>query len=211
MAWVGGDRLDLPRTGDAGRTSGFADGAADAGARIVVQPRLQRLRRPAAGVAEGVDGGQPRPFGALRIEAGRHQRIEGARRHVGVFGAEMGPHRGDSGGRDGRIRGGQEGDAGVEGPRRCQAFEDAEEGRLAARIGGGERLEDEALGARPGDGQAGDGRLARNGRAVDDVVQQGRDGWCRPAGERHGQTRDWAAGRGSPGGRLVRMIVHEVT
>ena len=61
VARIGGDRFDLTRTGDAGRTGRIADGAADAVARIVVQPRLQRLRRAAAGVAKGVEAASRAP------------------------------------------------------------------------------------------------------------------------------------------------------
>ena len=122
----------------------------------------------------------------------------------------MRPHRGHRGGRDGRIGGGETVDRGGQRPRRRQPFEDAEQRRLAARVGRGERLDDDALGARAGDGQARHRGFAGDGRAVDDVVDEGGDRRRRPAGEGHGQAR---AGRPRKGisRRSTKLIVHEVT
>ncbi len=122
----------------------------------------------------------------------------------------MRPHRGDRGGGDGRIGGGQAVDRGRQRPRRRQPFEDAEQRRLAAWLGGGERLDDDTLGARAGDGQACHGGLAGDGRAVDDVVDEGGDRRRRPAGEGHGRARTGRPRKGISR-RSAKMIVHEVT
>ena len=92
---------------------------------------------------------------------------------------------------------------------RRQAFEDAEQRRLSARVGGGERLDDDTFGARAGDGQACDGGLAGDGRTVDDVVDEGGDRRRRPAGKGHGRA---LTGRPRKGiSRRSKMIVYEVT
>ena len=79
-------------------------------------------------------------------------------------------------------------DAGGERPRRRPAFEDAEERRLGGRLGGGQGLDDESLGAPAGDGEARHRCFAGDGRTGDDVVDEGGDRWRRPAGKGHGSS-----------------------
>ena len=100
-------------------------------------------------------------------------------------------------------------DRGGERPRRRQPFEDAEQRRLAARLGRGERLDDDALGACAGNGQARHRGFAGDRAAVDDVVDEGGDRWRRPAGGGHGEARTGRPRKGISR-RSTRMIVHEV-
>ena len=104
-ARIGGDRFDLRGACHTGRAGAVLDGAPDPRVRVVAEPRAQRVGRAGAGIGQRVDDRQPRRLGRRRVEAGRHQRVERARRHVRILGHEMRPHGGDRGGRDGRVAG----------------------------------------------------------------------------------------------------------